>query len=118
MIEQVKQVCFSSAPWPSDPVTNTVRVVWSEEKGKLIRADSIEGPGDLKKKFDDAMQSNLGEMLVQTHSYFSSRRIFSKDSFSASLIDNTLSTIILLRQHLKSISDHLATFITISITAV
>ena len=47
-------------------MSDTVKYVWSEEKGNLVKMTTLpagHGMG-LKKKFDETMQSNLGQMLV------------------------------------------------------
>ncbi|XP_063682987.1 dnaJ homolog subfamily B member 7-like isoform X2 [Bolinopsis microptera] len=57
---------FSISPRSSKPVSDTVKYVWSEEKGNLVKMTTLPGHGmGLKKKFDETMQSNLGQIEAE-----------------------------------------------------
>lgn len=47
-----------------EPVHDTVKYTWSKEKDRLVRADTLDAAAvsGLKEKFDDSMQSQLGEI--------------------------------------------------------
>ncbi|XP_063682986.1 uncharacterized protein LOC134817659 isoform X1 [Bolinopsis microptera] len=54
------------SPRSSKPVSDTVKYVWSEEKGNLVKMTTLPGHGmGLKKKFDETMQSNLGQIEAE-----------------------------------------------------